>query len=273
MITEKNGSSAAETKLLVIDTCSLKFEAALGFILQWIKLGGKVVITLAVLAELEKFRVQDDALGHNIRRLISMAVEDAQSEHFLVEETSTEKYTDDVILNYCRAHKSAVLFTADYVLLLRARAYKVPCVRASESMHSAENYFVAEPSPSYNEEGCGNHDLANVRFANTHLYLDIPNTTRIGYVVLDKDGVCKAPNSMNSIKLELEDEVIVLTYKLKHNGLCVSVYEVVSYTEHRHANLCWAKPGIQDSSAIDNLSLPESCKNKIKNYFNLVRKS
>ena len=98
----------------------------------------------------------------------------------------------------------------------------------------------------------------------------IPQTYKIGYIVLAEEKV-KHPLG-NYIYLEKGDVVLIMTYKLKHNGLCVARYEITDIQSENHS-IYLGDNKISHISQIETLDLPKEAKREVRNYFSLVRKT
>ena len=113
--------------------------------------------------------------------------------------------------------------------------------------------------------------IDNVVMVGKNLTLKIPQTFRIGYVVLSDEKV-KKPIVSDMISLEIGDIVLIMTYKLKHHGLCISKYEITDIQSENHAIFLEAEKNINHSDQIQSLNLPNEAKREISNYFALVRR-
>ncbi len=113
--------------------------------------------------------------------------------------------------------------------------------------------------------------LDNVSKIGKDLVLMMPNTNKILYVVLSEENVKEEIPGCNMIRLERGDLVFVITYKLKHGGLCIARYEITDIKSEEHAIFLGSNK-MNETEEIKSLNLPEKAKNKIYNYFMLVRK-
>lgn len=113
-------------------------------------------------------------------------------------------------------------------------------------------------------------NVSNVSIVGKNLFLTLPLTYKIAYVVLQKE-VVKKPIVGNTIKLEKSDVILVMTYsEERHNGLCIARYEIIDIQPENHAIYLGADK-ISNMNQIESLDLPKEAKREIRNYFSLVR--
>lgn len=116
-------------------------------------------------------------------------------------------------------------------------------------------------------------NVSNVHMVGKNLCLELPDTTRIRYVVIGKDDKEKRPLIGTAmIKLEIGDKILVMVYSLqKYQGLGITMFEITDLRENEHA-VYQEFHRVAKNEDIERLRWPREIKNTIKNYFSLVKR-
>lgn len=287
-VIEKTKKKRNNDKSLVVDTCSLGKNGAFDFIMSH----SSVILILDVIRELEKHKSANGILGKNIRQLLAESAKDKEGKKIKVEiAEKISNYTDENLLNFCKG-KDVILYTADNAMATMARAYGIEYIIAEDVLAEQEETETEETETEETETQLdiqkllqnmrsnsimkqkmeiGNTTISNVSIWGKKLTLTIPQTYKIGYIVLSEEKV-KHPIAGNIIYLEKGDIVLVMTYKLKHNGLCVARYEITDIQSENHS-IYLGDNKISHINQIEALDLPKEAKREVRNYFSLVRKN
>lgn len=267
---------------IVMDTCVLKHET----VWEVIKKYPKVILITDVIRELDKLKNSTDPiLNKNVKRILKECAEDEAEEQYKVvlnERVST--YTDENLIHYCKG-KNVILFTSDNTLACLARAYGIRYVLGEKMEREilqaktkleetrVRNIDTQKLSEKIRQNGIvieskRIHEIDNVEYREDGLFLTIPDTNKIGYIVLSNNEIAQTNNN-RQIRLEIENLLFILTYKAKHNGLCVSIYRIIDIAKENYAVFIKAyKPNtIQE---IQQIEIPEVVQNKIIEYFEEV---
>ncbi len=307
-VTEKAKKKWNNKRSLVVDTSSLGRKGAFDFIMSH----SSVILLLDVVKELEKFKVSKGILGMNVRHLLAESARDKEGKKIKVEiAENISNYTDENLLNFCKG-KDVILYTADNAMATMARAYGIEYIIAENVLAEQEETETKETETKETETEeteteetetketeteevetqldiasllqnmrsnsiidqemkVGDTTISNVSILGKKLILTIPETYKIRYIVLSEEKV-KHPTVGNSIYLERGNIVLIMTYKLKHNGLCVARYEITKIQSENHA-IYLGDNKISNSNQIEALDLPKEAKREVRNYFSLVRKN
>lgn len=264
---EKKSTQTSETAL-VIDSCALKHANAFEVIQRF----SKVILITDVIKELDRLKeASDNVLRNNVKRLLRECAQKENSQQFIVEVSErVSGYTDENLIQYCKG-KNVVLYTSDYALASLAKGYKIDYLLGEEEeqkeIHTAivkEAINTISRKNNVSLEG-RIHALDNAELVEGKLILTIPDTDRICYIVLTKNEL-QIPDKNGKIKLEVDSSIFVLTYKLKHNGLCISNYRVLDIKEQDNVEFIRAyKP--KTIEQIKQLDLPSIGIKKVIEYF------
>lgn len=148
-------------------------------------------------------------------------------------------------------------------------------VNTSEIVKNIYSNFVKENS---NESIEVSVELTKVNVSNVHmvgknLCLELPDTTRIRYIVIGKDDKEKKPLIGTAmIKLEIGDKILVMVYKpQKYQGLGITMFEITDLRENEHA-VYQEFHCVNEIEEIERLRWQREVKNTIRNYFSLVKR-
>ena len=241
-----------ETRTIVVDTSALGVEEAFDFIMRF----PKVVLLQEVIEEMEsKRKERNGILSKNISKLLKENVKDVDSKKFIVikKQSCKKRYTDDLLLEYCK-DKEVVLYTGDKGLASRAKGYEI-------------RYIFVEQS--FNEKYA--RTIKYISKIGKELFLVIPNTYKVGFIVFKKDYV-KKPVIKDSIRLKLEDNILIMTYTKRNDGLLISHFVLVNEENENHAIYLNSYLVGRDEKRISNLDFSHDVKREIKNYFMRVNR-
>ena len=110
----------------------------------------------------------------------------------------------------------------------------------------------------------GNTTIDNVQLEGKFLILNIPDTYKIAYAVLDKQQNVKRPFAKNMIKLAIGDTLLIITHKLQ-NQLCISQFDIVNLQNTNHAHFVSAVK-VENQQDINRLPYPSSILRDIRNF-------
>lgn len=281
--TEKEEAKSKVQPSIVIDTCALKHETAWEVIQRY----PKVILIADVIRELDKLKnATDSILKHNVKRILKECAEDEKEERYKVEiNERVSNYTDENLLAYCKG-KNVVLYTSDNTLACLARGYGISYLLGEkmekEILQAKRRLEETKIASSIDTEKLSErirlnsslmenkriYELDNVEYRHEGLFLTIPDTNKIGYIVLSNNEIIEINNDQE-IKLEIENILFILTYKAKHNGLCVSIYRIVDIKEENYSTFIKAyKPNTIEE--IRQIEVPKVVQNKIIEYFEMV---
>ncbi len=227
-----------------------------------------IILTLDVIQELDKLKKDTTIFGINIRFILSQSAKDVEGKKYLV--LPTEKYssyTDDNLIHFCKATKTT-LYTGDHALANKAKAFQIPYILAKRGDTPKEEESISATDIADLKSSLqtlhGNTTLDNVCLEGKFLILNIPDTYKIAYAVLDKQGNVKRPFAKNMIKLAIGDTLLIITHKLQ-NQLCISQYDIVNLQNTNHAHFVHAIR-VQNQQDINKLQYPNSVLRDIRNF-------
>jgi len=100
------------------------------------------------------------------------------------------------------------------------------------------------------------------------LMLRLPQNCEIKYVITSSEGTIKSPIMKNTIHLEKDDMVFVMTYE---NRVLIKKYQVTDIKEQNNSiRLC--EYNINHINQIKLCDLSQAVEREVKNYFHLVGK-
>lgn len=245
---------------LVLDTSALNcctFQ-------QTIDRYAHIILTLDVVQELDKLKKDTSIFGINVRFILSQSANDVEAKKYQVIATQRySNYTDDNLIHFCKASKTT-LYTGDHALANKAKAFSVPYILAKREHNLQAKEAVSANLQSSLQSLSGNTTLDNVRLEGKFLILTIPDTYKIAYAILDKEGNVKKPFAKNMIKLAIGDTLLIITHKLQ-NQLCISQYDIVNLHNTQHAHFIGAVR-VQSQEDINKLTYPQSVLRDICNF-------
>ena len=234
-------------KALVVDTSALKDRDALKIILEY----PQIILLIDVVNEMDQYKKESGYFGYNIRNLFALGAKDTNGEKIkIVKSDENGGYTDNKLIQYCEG-KNVVLYTADNGLALKARGYGI-------------EYILAKDTKVEKRE-----TMTNFFMKGKDLFLRVPQTHKIEYIVFSESHV-KEPIS-NLIKLNIDDNIIIATYKKNNSGLVLSWFKITDISATNHAKYLNSYRVGNNMQIINGLNLPEVVKRKLRNYFFLVR--
>lgn len=249
---------------LVLDTSALNccnFQQTIGRYAH-------IILTLDVIQELDKLKKDTGIFGINIRFILSQSANDVEAKKYQVIATQRySNYTDDNLIHFCKTSKTT-LYTGDHALANKAKAFGVPYILAKREHPLQEKETVSAIDVANLQSSLqslsGNTTLDNVRLEGKFLILTLPDTYKIAYAVLDKEGNVKKPFAKNMIKLAIGDTLLIITHKLQ-NQLCISQYDIVNLQNTQHAHFIGAVR-VQSQEDINKLAYPQSVLRDIRNF-------
>ena len=112
--------------------------------------------------------------------------------------------------------------------------------------------------------------LPNLQNVSGKLVLKVPQGIKTKYIVLESKSTVKNPIVANTINIDINDIIFILTYN--NEQLCINIYRIVDTKEINNAIIVDEKT-LTHINEIDKYEhIPNSVKIKIKNYFYLVGK-
>lgn len=262
------------TPALVMDTSALNYIEIKDFVTHY----ASIILTLDVIVELDNLKKNRGFLGFNIRFLLSESAKDTKNEKYhVVVGPKVSSYTDDNLIAFCRG-KDVCLCTADNALANKAKAYEIPYLLVSErfSLPTKKNESsVAEENISVTtsnvreveqnlQDNVGDTTLNNVSVEGKFLVLNLPDTYKIAYAVLDTNNTLKKPFAKEMISLKIDDKVLVFTYKEKYK-LCIAEYKIVNLKPQNHATFIGSYK-VSNFNDINKLNYPDCVLRDIRKF-------
>ena len=235
---------------LVVDTSALGRIGSFEYIMEY----PKIVLLMDVVEELERYRKSEDILGVNIRKILTECAKDVESKKFtVINAERTSNYTDNVLIDYCRG-KDVILYTADYPLATKAKGYGIRYILSEDDQEKKQKSTIKYTTMMGNK-----------------LFLKNATTYKIRYIVFDEGGI-KKESFKDTIRLKVGDNLIIMTYTIKNDGLMVSHYVITDERLEYNAKYIRSYCIGQNENLIGNLNFSHDIKREIKNYFMTVRK-
>lgn len=254
---------------IVVDACVLRHANIFSVLERY----SKVILITDVIRELDKLKTENTLVGRNAREILKRCAQDIHANKYQVEVANQiSNYTDENLIEYCK-DKNVILYTSDHALASLAKGYGIPYLlgmqeeeqekQASQTIVKNQKEIPLEPSDRI-------HNLDNIHYVEGNLKLYIPDTNRINYIVLSQNKMI-LPDANRQIDLKLGDIIFILTYKLKHKGLCISMYQIYDIKEQGYSIFLGAHK-VNSMQRIHELKVPIMVKKKIIDYFLVVSK-